>query len=68
MARNPLAKNFRVLGKTQAQWDAIKTVVTAFLVARENLEEIPDAQIRGAHPDLADDRVWNEIKRDLGIT
>ena len=68
MGRNPLAKNYAVLGITSARWAALKTAVTAILTANEALEEIPDVTLRAAGPELAADRVWNELKKELGIT
>ena len=65
--RNPFAKSHRVLGKTQAQWDAIKTALTAFFTANDQREDIPESEIRAVHADLVNDRVWNQIRNDMGL-
>lgn len=67
MSRNPRAKNFRVLRQPQGTWVALLTAVGTFLDANDDKQEIPEADIRAVDPLLANDRIWNEVKRELGI-
>jgi hypothetical protein len=64
--RNPRAKWWRVLGVTQADADAAKAAVLAYLDAHDNEEEIEEAALRAVHPALANERVWAEVKKALG--
>jgi len=66
--RNPLAKNYRVLGLTPADWQAIKNSIIAYLSAHEDQEEVPEVEVRALHPALANDRVWNEVKKEMGVS
>lgn len=66
MIRNPRVKVWRQLGKTALEWQAIKDALLAHFDANDDKAELPDAQVRAVHAALADDRVWAEVKRELG--
>lgn len=61
--RNPRAKWYRMLGLTQSEANDIKAALLAYLDARDDQAEIPDAALRAVHPKLTDDRVWNEARK-----
>lgn len=65
--RNPLAKANLVLAVTEADWTAIKSAVQTYLTANADKAEVDEATVRALHVKLADDRVWNEVKRILGV-
>ena len=65
--RNPKAKPFRVLGFTLGQWTALLAILEAHLTANEHLQELPEAAARALNPAFADDRVWNQMKAELGV-
>lgn len=67
MARNPQVKPYRVLGFTLVQWNAIKANVTALLNTNDDQETIADAAVRATDPALVSDRVWNQIKNEMGL-
>lgn len=68
MVKNPRAKHYRVLGKTLVEWTALKAKVEAYLDANDNLEALDEAQLIALDPALANARLWNELKRELGLT
>lgn len=65
--RNPLAKANLVLAVTDVDWSAIKTAVQTYLTTNADKPEVDEATVRALHAKLADDRVWNEVKRFLGV-
>ena len=66
--RNPQAKPHLVLGFTQAQWDAAFAAINTYLAAHTDQQEIPDATVRALHAALANDGIWAEMKKALGVT
>ncbi len=67
MARNPFVDRLKVLGIAAGVFQAAKTAAENFLRAKDDQEEIPEADIRASIAPPVSDRVWNEIKKDLGI-
>jgi hypothetical protein len=81
MARNPYATVAAQLGVTQAVYDAAKAAVIAHLQANPAQAEIADALVQQVHAALAPPvdpvapaaaelarlRLWNELKRELGL-
>lgn len=67
MARNPKAKNYRVLGYTTGVWTSAINAVNTYLVAHDDEQEIPDADLRALDPILADDRTWNALRDELKL-
>lgn len=65
--RNLQAKPYKVLGFTQAQWDAGIAAINAYLALHDDQDVIPDATIRALHPALANDGIWAEVKKALGV-
>ena len=65
--RNPYASPLAVLGVSQATYDAAKSQLIAWLTARSNQADIPEATIRALHPALADERVWVTLASDIGL-
>lgn len=65
--RNPRAKFVKLLGVTQADFDAAKAALLAFLDARDGEDEVVEAAARASHALFADARVWNEAKKALGV-
>jgi len=65
--RNPAVKAYKVLGVTQADWQAIKTALQNYFAANEDKEELSDATLRALHPALARDEVWNQVRAELGV-
>ncbi len=67
MARNPYAKPNQALGQTDAAWAALKAKMQTYLQSNPDKQEIDDATVRAVDPMLADDRVWNQLKAELGL-
>lgn len=67
MARNPRCKPNRVLGLTDGEWTNLKATITTYLDANADKEEIADTTIRALNPKLANDRIWNVLKSELGL-
>lgn len=65
--RNPEAKPFAVLGKTAIDWQSIKDAVKAYCVVHADKQDLPDADVRAVHAALADDKVWNQIRAEMGL-
>ena len=68
MARNPFVDRLKVLGIATGAFQAAKTQAENFLRANDDKEEIDEALVRAAVTPPVSDRVWNEIKKDLGLT
>ena len=68
MARNPFVDRIKVLATTQGAFQAAKTQAENFLRANDDKEEIDEALVRATVTPPVSDRVWNEIKKDLGFT
>ncbi len=66
--RNPQVKNYRVLNVPVADWNQARAPGTAYLNSNDDKEQVDETTVRGLHPALASDRVWNEIKRELGLS
>jgi len=67
MARNPFADRMKVLGTVPGLFDAAKVQAANFLRANDDKEEIDEVLVRAAVLPPVSDRVWNEIKKDLGL-
>lgn len=68
MARNPFVDRLKVLGIAAGAFQAARTQAENFLRANDDKEEIDEALVRAAVTPPVSDRVWNEIKKDLGFT
>ena len=68
MARNPFADREKVLGLAPGKFQAAKTQAENFLRANDDKEQIDESLVRAAVIPPVSDRVWNEIKKDLGFT
>lgn len=65
--QNPEWKRHVDLGFTDAEWDALKTTVTDYLQANSGSSTIDETVLRLLDPELADDRVWNQLAGDLKL-
>ena len=65
--RNPRANPVKVLGVSPAAYAAARTAVLAFLDANDAQENVDEAAARATHPLLVADRVWNQLKAELGL-
>lgn len=68
MARNPFVDRLKVLGILPGAFTAAKTQAENFLKANDDKQEVDEAVVRAAVTPPVSDRVWNEIKKDLGFT
>ncbi len=68
MARNPFVDRLKVLGIGAGEFQAARTQAENFLRANDDKEEVNEADVRAAVALPVTDRVWNEIKKDLGLT
>jgi hypothetical protein len=68
MARNPFVDRMKVLGILPGEFQAAKTQAENYLRANDDKEEVDEAQVRAALAQPVSGRVWNEIKKDLGLT
>ena len=64
--RNPHCKPNRVLGITDANWQAAIDTAKAWLQTHPEVEEVPDATIRALWAPLSDDRAWNQFRKEIG--
>jgi hypothetical protein len=67
LIRNPRAVPELVLGTDTATFAAARAALVAFFDARNNQEQVDEAQARATHPLFANDRIWNHVKSVLGI-
>ncbi len=67
MARNPFVDRMKVLNIAPGEFQAARTQAENFLRANDDKEEVDEALVRAAVIPPASDRVWNEIKKDLGL-
>ena len=67
MARNPFVDRMKVLGIPVGEFQAAKVQAENFLRANDDKEEVDEALVRAAVIPPVSDRVWNEIKKDLGL-
>jgi hypothetical protein len=65
--RNPFADRHKVLGTTPAAFNQAKAQAEAVLRARDAEEQVDEALVRAALVPPVADRVWNEVKKDLGL-
>ena len=56
-----------MLGLTLGEWTAARAALAAFLDANDAAQDVPEAAARATHPAFADDGVWAEAKKALGI-
>ena len=68
MVRNRFADREKVLGLVPGVLQAARTQAENFLRANDDKEEVDEAQVRAAVTPPVGDGVWNEIKKDLGLT
>ena len=68
MAQNPFVDRLKVLGIPPGAFQAAKTQAETFLKANDDKEEIDEALVRAVVIPPVSERVWNEIKKDLGMT
>ncbi len=67
MARNPFVDRLKVLGILPGEFQAAKVQAENFLRANDDKEEIDELLVRAAVTPPVSDRVWNEIKKDIGL-
>ena len=65
--RNPFLDVEKALGVAGGTLLAAQNAVKAFCQANADKEELPDAAVQATHPALADVRVFNEVKKALGV-
>jgi hypothetical protein len=58
----------KVLGIAPGLFQAAKTQAETFLKVNDDKQEVDEALVRAAVGPPVSDRVWNEIKKDLGLT
>lgn len=68
MLRNRFADRMKVLGIAPGLFQAAKTQAETFLKVNDDKQEVDEALVRAAVGPPVSDRVWNEIKKDLGLT
>ena len=68
MARNPFVDRLKVLGIGTGAFQAAKTQAENFLRANDDKQDVDEAAVRATVSPPVSDRVWNEIKKDLGLT
>ena len=64
--RNPYAKPNRVLGVTDANWDAAILTARTWLQNHTEIQEVPDPTVRALWAPLADDKLWAQFKQEIG--
>ena len=67
MVRNPFADREQVLGLAPGLFQAAKIQAENFLRANDDKQEIDESLVRAAVIPVVNNRVWNEIKKDLGM-
>lgn len=65
--RNPKAQAIKAMGITQADFNAARAALVAFLVAHDNEEDVDETAARASLPAAVTDRVWNHLRRDVGV-
>ena len=68
MISNPFANIEKILGLVPGAFQAAKTQVEIFLRANDDKQQIDESLVRAAVIPQVSNRVWNEIKKDLGMT
>ncbi len=64
--RNPHAVPSAVLKVSAANYQAAIDAVVAYCKGHADVQEIDDAAVRATHPALADDRLWNQVRQEIG--
>lgn len=64
---NPEYSPHRALGEDDAQWDALKDIITAYLVTHATEATVPTEDLRALDPKFRDDRIWAQICSDLDL-
>lgn len=63
---NPEYQANRELGLGDAEWQALKDKITTFLQGKAGTREIDLDEIRGLDNKFQDDRLWSQIKGEMG--
>ena len=65
---NPNWKPHVDLGFTDAEWDALKAVITDYMDANAGSNEVDTAAVRVLDAEFVDDRVWAQVTADTGLS
>ena len=68
LIRNPAMQPELVLGTTVATMNAAKAALQVFFQANANQQFVDEAAARATHPLFASDRIWAQVKADLGLS
>ena len=67
MARNPFADRLKVMGIAPGLFAAARTQAENYLRRNDDQEEVLEADVRESISSPVSERVWQEIKKDLGF-
>lgn len=64
---NPEYKPHSELGKTQAEWDALKAQLRTYLQANASEADVATDDLRALNLEFSNDALWLQISGELGL-